>query len=269
MIDNRILGVFAVLSMVACQGNFGSGTALPGTASGPVGMPPDNGSPGPNAPLAPVASAASSAAPDTATVALADAATGLKCPDVDGFGCVLSFNVPSAEASATPRPIPTSTEIATAAASPDLSASPAVTATPISGPSMVLTLAAQPKDAPLMVNHNPKAVATTALARVTLKPSADFRINGLAIAAFTLPAAQIPDRGFALQLFEEKKKKRIPLYSLPKSELSKDKSTLTFTFKFPKTTLPKGHTYLLVLYGDELPAASSSPAPAASSASTP
>ncbi len=120
-----------------------------------------------------------------------------------------------------------------------------------------------------MINHNPKAVATTALARVTLKPSADFPVSGLAIATFTLPEAQIPDRGFALQLFEEKKKKKVPLYSLAQSQLDKDKSALTFTFKFPKITLPKGHTYLLVLYGDELPAASSSPTPVPSSERTP
>ncbi len=264
MIDKRILALFALASMAACQGNFGSGTALPGTAGAPVSIP-ENGSLGSGAPLSPLPSSTPSAAPDTTTVALADAPNGVKCPEVDGFGCVLSFNVPAAPATQTPTP--SSSPAATA--TPDVTASAAATATPVSGPSMVLTLTAQPKDAPRMVNHNPKAIATTALARVKLRPTSDFTLNGRAIATFTLPAAQIPDRGFALQLFEEKKKKSVPLYSLPKSELDKDKNSLTFRFTFPKLTLPKSHTYLLVLYGDELPASSMSPEPEPSPSSTP
>lgn len=267
MIDKRILVIFAALSVAACQGGFGSGTSLPGTgtANGPVSLP-ENGSAAPSAPGSPLVSGMPSAAPDTVTVALADAPAGLRCPDVEDFGCVLSFNVP---ATASAAPTVAASSPPPASASPDIAGSPAVSPTPISGPSMVLTLTAQPKDAPPMVNHNPKAVATTALARVTLKPSADFPVSGLAVAVFTLPAAQILDRGFALQLFEQKKKKKIPLYSLPKSQLNKDKNALTFKFKFPKITLPKGHTYLLVLYGDELPVATGSPLPAPSSARSP
>lgn len=263
MIDRRILAIFAAISVAACQGNLGSGTSLPATANGPVSVP-DNGSPAPSTAVSPLTGALLSPAPDTVTVALADAPSGLRCPVVQDYGCVLSFNVP-ASASAAPTLSPSSAPLASA--SPDVTASPSPSPTPISGPSMVLVLTAQPKDAPAMVNHNPKAVATTALARVTLRPSANFSLDGLAIATFTLPAAQIPDRAFALQLFEQKKKKRIPLYSLPKSELNKEKTALTFKFKFPKMTLPKGHTYLLVLYGDELPAASSSPVPAPSASS--
>ncbi|MDQ6826491.1 MAG: hypothetical protein M3Z14_04725 [Candidatus Eremiobacteraeota bacterium] len=268
MIDKRLLALFAALSMVACQGSFGSGTALPGTANGPVGAAADNVAPPANTAGLPPPSSVPSAAADTTIVALADASTGLRCPDVDGVGCILSFNVPAITATAAPTAVqtvaPTFSPSASPMQSPGLNASPTPTPTPVPGPSMTLVLTAAPKDAPPMVNRNPKAVATTALARVTLKPSTDFTLNGLAVATFTLPPSQIPGRGFALQLFEEKKKKKLPLYSLPKSQLDKDKNALTFTFKFPKITLPKGHKYVLVLYGDELPPASETPQPAPS-----
>jgi hypothetical protein len=101
---------------------------------------------------------------------------------------------------------------------------------------------------------------------VTLIPSADFPLDGRAIAEFTLPKEQLANRGFAIQLFEEtvrhKRHDIHPLYTLAKSTLVKQ--TLTFSMTPPKLTLPKGRKYFVVLYGDQQVAASASPAGSAS-----
>lgn len=117
--------------------------------------------------------------------------------------------------------------------------------------------------------HVPKnALNVVALMMVTITTSADFPLNGLAIAQFTLPKEQIGGRGFALQLFlqrtQGKNKSYAPVLSLDKSSL--DKNTLTFGFVPPKITVSKSNSYVLVLYGTDIsasstPSASSSPSP--------
>ncbi|MBC5814980.1 MAG: hypothetical protein GIW97_00420 [Candidatus Eremiobacteraeota bacterium] len=111
-----------------------------------------------------------------------------------------------------------------------------------------------------MIITGKNVLPTTALMRIALVPSEDFTLDGAASAVFTLPKDQIENRGFAIQLFEEtvNKKNRHtlrPLFTLAKSSLSKQK--LTFDFTPPKLTLPKGHKYLIVLYGDERTATAS------------
>jgi hypothetical protein len=121
--------------------------------------------------------------------------------------------------------------------------------------------------------HAPKnALNVVALMMVTLTTSADFPLNGLAIAQFTLPKEQIGGRGFALQLFlqrtQGKSKSYAPVLSLDKSSLEKE--TLIFGFMPPKITVAKGNTYVLVLYGTDIsassaPTGSASPSPNPSS----
>jgi len=131
-------------------------------------------------------------------------------------------------------------------------------------------MSALPADAPKMMITAKNALPTTAVMKIAIVPSQDFTLEGPASAVFTLPKDQVENRGFAIQLFEDtldKKKRHVfkPLYTLAKSSLSKQ--TLTFSFTPPKITLPKGHTYLIVLYGDQR-AATASPA-ATSSATAP
>ena len=121
-----------------------------------------------------------------------------------------------------------------------------------------------------MVITAKNATPTTAVIRIAIVPSEDFALDGPASATFTLPKDQVENRGFAIQLFEDtldKKKRHVfkPLFTLAKSSLSKQ--TLTFSFTPPKLTLPKGHRYLIVLYGDERTATASPAATASAGAS--
>jgi len=123
--------------------------------------------------------------------------------------------------------------------------------------------------------HVPKGVAKiTALMQASLTTSADFPLNGLAIATFTLPKDQIfTGRGFALQLFlqrmQGKTKVYAPVLSLDKSSLQKN--TLIFGFTPPKYTVAKNSAYVLVLYGTETgtPPPTSSPSPTSSATVSP
>lgn len=136
----------------------------------------------------------------------------------------------------------------------------------------MLASSALPKDAPKMVNPDPKAVATIALMQIRLKTDADEILQGKAIADFTLPKEQIGGRGFAIQLFHEymKKKKRTDDFvgNFADSKLDKD-NMLRFQLTMPKIQVKKDETWLLVLYGDELPSASPSASPDASASASP
>ena len=266
----------ALLCVVACQGSYSSGPQIPNTLPSGAVQSQTGASPGASA-----TPATSALTVQTQSFAFSDAAKGYTCPQANGFGCFLRLNVPaespspspsagkSAKASASPVPSPSVSASASpgASASPESSASPAAspTAAAVSGPVFALTMTALPNDAPKMVITSKDAPATTALIRVTLVPSADFTLDGRAIAQFTLPKDQIADRGFALQFFEETVRRKRhdvhPLYTLAKSTL--EKQTLTFTMTPPKITLPKGHKYFVVLYGDQR-AATPSPSPGGS-----
>ncbi len=124
-----------------------------------------------------------------------------------------------------------------------------------------------------MVHVPANTLDTVALMMVQLEPNADFDLDGWASAQFTLPKTEVDGRGFALQLFQVNKKKKgveyKPVWTFDKSVLNE--RTLTFSFQPKKMSIPKGSTYLLVLYGDDkstapspTPSSSSSPAPAPS-----
>ncbi len=117
--------------------------------------------------------------------------------------------------------------------------------------------------------HVPKDVTkVTALMTVAISTTADFPLDGLAIASFTLPKDQIPGRGFALQLFlqrmQGKTKTYAPVISLDKSSLQKN--MLIFGFTPPKFTVAKNNTYVLVLYATDIAGATPGPTTAPSSA---
>ncbi|HET7815335.1 MAG TPA: hypothetical protein VFL13_13295 [Candidatus Baltobacteraceae bacterium] len=299
MKSRALLILAALAATAACSGNFATGTGMPQTQNGvpPVsasGQPPydnkgmtQNGSPSPNPSLSPgVASGG--------TYPIADAQKGFTCPPtIDGYGCELRFNLPAPTPTPAPAkgkkgkaatPAPTATPSPTPSPSPspspDEGASPGgkPTPTPTPPPSIVLKNESLPKDAPAMVHTPAGSLDTVPLMMVHLTPNADFIVNGWAEASFTLPKEQVQERGFAVQLFKASvSKKRTtyePIWTFDKSTLKEN--TLTFSFDPPKTTIPKGGTYVLVLYGDDkskvtspAPAATGSSAPATSAPATP
>jgi hypothetical protein len=110
--------------------------------------------------------------------------------------------------------------------------------------------------------HIPKNVSQVVpLMTVSISTTADFPLDGLAIASFTVPKDQIPGRGFALQLFVQrtqgKTKSYLPVLSLDKSSLQSN--TLVFGFMPPKFTVAKNTTYVLALYGTQIAGASAAP----------
>lgn len=281
----RLFIALAVIALGACSGNFSTGTGMPNTipAPGDSNQPyGTNGLPQNGASASPLPSSS----PSTQVFAMSDAPTGFQCPEnVDGYGCVFRFNVPpptptpSGKHRATPTPSPTPTPTPTPTPESDVAAmgnepiEPTPTPTP-SGPTVSLTAETMPKDAPPMYHTPSNTIDVVPLIMAHLTPNSDFLLDGAAIAQFTLPPDQVANRGFAVQLFEEttKKKKTYyrPIWTFDKSTL-KD-GTLTFDFNPPKTTIPKGSTYDLVLFGDTKkgsPAPSSSPAPAPSASASP
>jgi hypothetical protein len=274
-----MLAMLAAFS--ACSGNFSSGTQ-------PNPIPPAGGSVVSTSTTPGAKSSTAPTSPGPGVYPLADAANGFACPETaPGYSCQLRFNVPPPTPTpaagkrrppptASPSPSPTPSPTPNASESPNSSASPSPTASP--GATIMLNAVALPKTAPSMV-HVPKNVLNAeALMMVTITSSADFPLDGLAIAQFTLPKEQIGSRGFALQLFlqrvQGKTKSYAPVLSLDKSSLQKE--TLIFGFTPPKITVGKGNTYVLVLYGTDISAspttsasASAGPSPSPNPSSSP
>ena len=121
-----------------------------------------------------------------------------------------------------------------------------------------------------MVHPDPKSAGTVALVALRLRTSADTTLSGGARIKYTLPKAQVAGRGFAVQLFEERqqKKKSLDTFIGTYDSSTLKGTTLTFSFVTPKLLVKKGETWLLVLYGDELPAKASA-SPSASPSSSP
>lgn len=248
--------IFCAIALAACSGNYSTGTQ-----SNPI--PPANATPAvaTNGSATPAAKSATGAqaSPGAAVYPLADASNGFACPETTaGYACELRFNVKgSASPSASPSPSPSSAPSATA------SPSPAPTGPP--PPSITLHASALPKDAPRMVHQPANALDVIPLMTVALSTTADFPLDGAAVAQFTLPKEQISGRGFALQLFVQriqgKTKSFAPVVSLDKASLQKN--VLTFGFIPPKITVAKNVTYILALYGIDLTKASPAPTPTA------
>ena len=244
--------------------------------NGPSSMPPydnkgmtvGNGSPSPNA-------SGSPGVANSGTYPITDAQKGFACPPtIDGYGCNLRFNLPPptptpAPASknakskkATPAPSPTPTDTPTP--SPSGSGSPSSTPKPTPTPASIsLKVEAAPKDAPALVHIPAGSLSTVPLMMVHLTPTGDLHLDGWAEADFTLPKSEVAERGFAVQLFKANVGKHStsynPIWTFDKSTLND--TTLTFSFQPPKMTIPKGGTYVLVLYGDDKSKASPAPVP--------
>lgn len=122
-----------------------------------------------------------------------------------------------------------------------------------------------------MVNPDPKAVATVALITLRLRTDADVTLAGKMNIDYTLPKEQVGGRGFAVQLYHEgtKKKKTTETFfgSYAKSKL--DGTTLHFELDAPALQVKKDEVWLLVLYGDEMPSASASPAASSGASGSP
>ena len=273
------------LALAACQGaGFSNGgTAAPGV-NPPVNQPPP-GSLNPTVEPSLTPSPGASLGPANVSYAFNTGYKGLACPQQNGFTCTLYFNLSDAQFAAldatpspapkgkkrsTPSPSPTPTPTPTP--SPDSSGSPSPTPSPTpAGAQVKLALTSLPKDAPSMVNPNPKALATIPLVALKVTATDDITLSGHQSLVFTLPKDQIGGRGFAIQLFREtvgKKNKRNDQFVGTYSQSKLNDATLTFSFLAPKLTAKKGETWLIVLYGDELPSSSSSPAASSSPGAT-
>jgi len=299
-LEGAVSIVIAALALAACSGNFGTG--------GTGGVNPPTG---PNAPATPAVAASSSASPavgatgDTATYPFSQAPSGLQCPTVNGYSCLIKLNAPAptptptatpktkpfggkskarpkAKPTASPTPSPSPTPSAAPSVSPSgapvagESAQPSPAASGSASPSpaaanVTLQLTALPKDAPAMTNPDPKALATTALIALRMHADATIVIDGTAIAAFTLPKDQLGGRSYAIQLYQEttdRKKRRSDKFVGTFSDSTLDGSTLRFVFTPPKLQVKKDEVWLFVLYGAETPSASAIPSgePGASAA---
>lgn len=268
----RALIIIAAMALAACSGgNFSTGTGMPQQG----GLPPMGQGQTPMPPMdkngLPVGAATSSASPGpvgNAAYPIDDAQKGFACPQMlDGYGCMLSFNLPpptpapspaatskNGKAKASPTPSPSPSPTPSPSPSPEPSGSASATPKPTASPATITLMAqAPPKDAPKMVHVPANTLDTVPLMMVQLTTNGDFNLDGWANAQFTLPKTEVDGRGFAVQLFQvNKHKKNVdykPIWTFDKSTL--DDTTLTFSFRPPKMTIAKGSTYMLVLYGDD------------------
>jgi hypothetical protein len=287
--------LIVALALAACSGSFGTG--------GSGGMNPPTA---PQAPASPGSAATAGTTPapapsgDTVTYPFSQAPSGMQCPTVNGYSCLLTFNAPAptptptatpkgktnGKSKAKPKSRPTATPTPTPTPSPSPSSTPTANATsaaddgarpsPIAsgsaapspaGANVTFQLAALPKDAPAMVNPDPKALATTALIALRMHADGAVVLDGTAIAAFTLPKDQIGGRSYAIQLYQEtvRKKHRDDRYVGTFSDSTLDGSTLRFVFTPPKLQIKKDEIWLFVLYSAETPSASAIPSGAPTS----
>lgn len=270
-IDARISFAVAAFALASCSGNFAAGPSQPGGLNPPMpggSVAPAIATSGPVA-----ASIAKNLGANDAAFPLADASKGFQCPVVGEYSCTLRLNLPvstpspAAKIKATPTPKPTSSPSPSPSPSPLPSGvTPSPSPAPVVGDVMKLTIEPQPKEAPALVHIPAGALNVTPLVLVRMQPSADFLLQGDAVAQFTLPKEQIGSRGFVLQLFAEtvrhKHRDYRALYTFNKSSL--EKTTLTFDFAVPKLTVTKNSVYVFVLYAGGEPSGSPSPKPAVS-----
>lgn len=277
---NRVVvPIFALvaLALAACSGDYSNGGGSSITPPVQQGVQ-NNAAISPVSPRPSGSTGAATATPspppgNTATYSFADAANGVRCPEVDGYSCILHLNAPAstpAPAAVHGRPTPSPTPTATPSPTPSSSGSPAPTPTPT--PSVTLQLEAQPKDVPAMQGADAHAVATTPLVALRATASGDISIHGDAAIDFILPTGQIGGRSFAVQLFHEttgRRNRRTDTFLGSYSKSTTDNTTLHFAMSPPQVTMKKGETWLLVLYASETPSASASPSPSASPSASP
>lgn len=270
VVQRTMLVAVIGVSVALCACSNDSGMSSPGGITPPVqqGVQPGAVSPGAHA-LPGQPSATPSAPPgDSVTYAFADASDGLRCPEVDGYSCIIHLNVLPPATS--PKPTPTATSSPSLA--PSASASPSPSPAPSSTPAITMALEAEPRDVPSMVNADSKSVSTTALVALRLSTSQNVLLKGTASADFILPQGQIGGREFAVQLFRETsahRNRHVDRYVGSYAESTVDGDTLHFAISPPHVTVQPGETWLLVLYANEKPLATQSPSPKSSPNASP
>lgn len=264
-----ILAIAASLVLAACSGDYSSGgntnitppvqagAQNPALAASP-NVHPSGATPTPSAPPG-----------NTATYSLAEAPNGIRCPEVDGYSCILRLNVPAptptpkGHATASPTPTPTPSPAPSGSPSPSPSPTPAVT----------LSLESKPRDVPAMASPPSGAVSTTALVALRTSMNQDTAFHGSASIEFMLPQDQIGARTFAVELFHEtleRHNRRNDAFIGSYSRATINGSTVTFSITPPQVTTKQGETWLLVLYASDMPSATASPhaSPSASPGAT-
>ena len=268
-----VISAATALLLAACS-DMGSGMSSSG---GGITPPVNASSGGPSSfnamhpSSAPGHATATPSAPpgDTATYTLAEAANGIRCPDVDGYSCIIHLNVPTAtpsphgKATATPSPSPSPSPTSSASSSPQPSPTPT--------PSLTLNLEEQTKDAPAMVNNTTKSVATEALIALRVTANTDITLNGTESVDFILPQGQIGGRSFALQLFRETvaHRRHADTFVGSYTNATASGTTLHYQVTPPQVTTKRGETWLFVLYANEQPSATPTPSTSASPTASP
>jgi hypothetical protein len=262
--------ILASFTLAACSGDMGSGMSTPGGDMPPVQQPMQPGSMMSPTPMtsAGVAQAKITPTPtappgNTATYSLAAAANGIRCPQVNGYSCILHVSIatspspkPPSKSSASPSPSPTPS----ASDSPSSSPSPSPSATP----AITLQLEAQPHDAPAMEHPGEHTSPSTALVALRMTTNQDVVLKGTESADFIIPSTQMSGRKFAVQLFHEwtgRRRAKVDTFIGSYADSTFMKDALHFTIAAPQVTVKKGETWLFVLYAGEKPTPSPSPSP--------
>lgn len=286
-------GVCALL-LGACQGNLGTGggggIGLPQTPGYGQGQGQGQGQPG-------VPAAASRQRVLDGAVTRAPDLDAIPLPALEGFSVSLALGTPTpkpspsqtpapatsgsakhsrgvAERSAHPRatlptasPTPSPEPSVSPSSSPNLSAAASTTAPDASKADKIATKTTiYPDDAPSPPTPQPSGnvqtfIKRTPLVRGYLSAGQDVALYGLGAVRFSIPPAETTaQRGFTVAIFEAGKKHRDKLVAYDAQATQSDGVVASSLANDP-LTLKKNTGYLLMLYGDELPA---TPAPAVS-----
>ncbi|MGH7737972.1 MAG: hypothetical protein ACREMP_08940 [Candidatus Tyrphobacter sp.] len=261
---SKIVFAAAVIALAACSDLSSGGGMTPPVTQGVQPNPSVGAAARPGAHNAPAASPTPSAPPgDKVTYSLDAMSGGVRCPDVDGYSCILHLNVPPASPSphearrASPSPSPTPTPTPTPSPSQSTRPSPTPTATP----SITLQLEAKPHDAPAMVNED-STLAPVPLVALHATASEDIVLHGGASIDFILPQGELGGRNFAVQLFDEttqRHNRHHDAFAGSYSHSTSNGTTLHFEIAPPAVTFKRGETWLLVLYASDVPRATPSP----------
>jgi hypothetical protein len=293
--------VFAgiALALAACQGGFDSGTGgMPGEAGGvgpPVGNPgPIGASPGdmqgpeigPNG-QPELTMPGATLAPNEAQYPVGQGPSGMKCPEVSvqmqQFNCILSFNLPPpspapsgkpSSASPSPSPTPTPSPSPSPTSSSDDEDDSGASPSPTPPGTITLQVEAMPKDVPPMANPDMRALHVNPLVAIRLQSDSNFSLSGYGSVQYVLPRAQIPNRGFAIQLYSEGvlRGKRTDVILANYNKYTQNDQIVVFNFPTPKITVKRGQIWLLAMYGLTYPPNATptpSPAPATSASASP
>jgi hypothetical protein len=266
--------------------------SMNGGIGGPGGMGSANGNQiaGPNVGLngqEQLANPGATLAPNEAQYPIAQAPSGMKCPQVQvysqAFACNLAFNIPTpapgSKASAAPTASPTPTPQPSASSDDDNSDDSDASPTPTPAGMITMQVEPLPKDLPNMTNPNPAFMHVTPLVAIRLQSNMDFALNGGSTVQYTLPAMQYTGRVFALQLYYEttlrgKRVDQFVLGSNYQKYTTPQTNVIQFAFNVPKVMVRHSQVWLLALYGAQVPPGttptpSPTPSPSASPSSSP